>query len=144
MARMDDGHSTTIEFASEDSAGLKMYEKEVTPPGIDGGGPNDTTTMRNSVYRTMAPKKLITLTDCTIKASYDAAIEDQLIALVNVNNLITITYPDDSTLAFWGWINTWAPDPLVEGAQPEASITIHPSNQNASLEETAPVFTDPT
>ena len=143
MARMDDGHSTTIEFASEDSAGLKMYEKELSPPGIEGGGPNDTTTMRNSVYRTNAPKQLITLTDCTVKASYDAAIEDQLIALVNVNNLITITYPDGSTLAFWGWLNTWAPDPLVEGAQPEATITIHSSNQNASLVETAPVFTDP-
>jgi len=143
MARMDDGHSTTIEFASEDSAGLKMYEKEVSPPGIEGGGPNDTTTMRNSVYRTFAPKKLITLTDCTLKVSYDAAIEPQLIELVNENNLITITYPDGATLAFWGWLNSFIPDPLIEGAQPEATITIHPSNQNASLVETAPEFTDP-
>ena len=52
--RIDDGHSTTISFA--DFPTVKFWEKEVTPPGVDGGGPNDTTTMRNVILRTMAPK----------------------------------------------------------------------------------------
>ncbi len=143
MSRLDDGHSTTIEFAAEDSAGILFWEKEVTPPGMEGGGPNDTTTMRNLVYRTQSPKQLITMTDATLKVAYDAAVSDQIVAIINVNNLITITYPDGATLAFWGWLNTWAPDPLVEGEQPTATVTIHASNQNASGVETAPVLTGP-
>lgn len=142
MSRLDDGHPTTIEFAAEDSAvGIKFWEKEVTPPGMEGGGPNDTTTMRNSTYRTQSPKKLITMTDATLKVSYDAAISDQIVAIINVNNLITITYPDDAELAFWGWLNTWTPDALIEGEQPTATVTIHTSNQNADGDETPPVLT---
>ena len=143
MGRLDDGHSTTIEFAAEDSAGIKFWEKEVTPPGMEGGGPNETTTMRNDKYRTQSPKKLITMTDATLKVAYDAEVSDQIVAIINVNNLITITYPDGAELAFWGWLNTWAPDALVEGEQPTATVTIHTSNQNASGVETAPVLTGP-
>jgi len=138
MSRIDDGHSTTISFAEDSS--VQMWEKEVTPPGIEGGGANDTTTMHNSVWRTKSPKKLKSLTDASFTAAYDPAVYDEIVAMLNVNQLITVTFADSSTLAFWGWIDVFKPNAAVEGEQPTAEVTIIPSNQNGSGVETAPVY----
>lgn len=64
MPRLDDGFSTTIEFA--DLPAVKFYEKTVTPPSIIGGGENDTTTMHNVAWRTKAPKKLKSLDNASL------------------------------------------------------------------------------
>jgi len=138
MARIDDGFATLISF-SEDSD-VQMWEKEVTPPGISGGGENDTSTMRNTAWRTRAPKSLITLSEASFSAAYDPAVFDEIVSMVNVNQLITITFPDSSTLAFWGWIDEFTPGSNVEGEQPTADVTIIPSNQNGSGAEVAPVY----
>ena len=139
MARIDDGFSTIISF-SADSA-VQMWEKEVTPPGVDGGGENDTSTMRNTAWRTRSPKGLVTLSECSLVVAYDPAVYVEIIAMVNVNQTITITFPDGATLEFWGWINEFTPGANVEGEQPTADVTIIPSNQDASLVEQAPVYT---
>lgn len=141
MARIDDGFSTTIGFA--DLASVKLYEKAVTPPSISGGGPNDTTTMQNTAWRTRSPKKLKTLGESSFTAAYDPDVYDDIAGAngVNKNQLITITFPDGDTLAFWGWIDQFNPNEIVEGEQPTAEVTIICSNQNASGAETAPVFT---
>lgn len=144
MARIDDGHSTQITFGSQPSGtgpGITFWEKEVTPPGMDGGGENDTTTMRNLVYRTKAPKKLITMTEMTIVVSYDASFYDDIVDMINVNQQITITFPDTSTLVIWGVLDKFVPGNIVEGEQPTADITIFPTNQNSVGVETAPVYT---
>lgn len=138
MARIDDGFATLITF-SEDSD-IEFWEKEVTPPGIDGGGENDTSTMRNTSWRTRSPKSLRTLTESSCVVAYDPAVYDSIVAMVNVNQQITITFADDSTLVFWGWLNTFTPNAAVEGEQPTAEVTIIPSNQNAAGTETAPVY----
>ena len=139
MARIDDGFATLIEF--DQDSDVQMWEKEVTPPGVSGGGENDTSTMRNTTWRTRSPKGLITLSDGSAVMAYDPAVIDEIIAMVNVNQLITVTYPDSSTLAFWGWIDEFVPNALVEGEQPTAEVTILPSNQDADGTETAPEFT---
>lgn len=142
MSRIDDGHGTTISFSSQPSGtgpGITFWEKEVTPPGLDGGGENDITTMRNSTYRTKSPKQLITLTEMSCVVSYDPNFYDDILALINLNNQITITFPDATTLTFWGWLDKFVPGNLVEGEQPTADITIVPSNKNGSGVETAPV-----
>ena len=141
MARIDDGHPTIISFA--DNPSIKLYQKEVTPPGIDGGGENDTTTMLNTVYRTKSPKSLISLTEASFTAAYDPAVYDEIIAMINDNQLITVTFPDTSTLDFWGWLNEATPNQNVEGEQPTIEVTVIASNQNDSLVETAPVYTAP-
>jgi len=139
MGRLDDGHSTTIEFGTNDS--VLFWEKEVTPPGVEGGGANDTTTMLNETYRTKSPKKLISLTDMSLVVAYDPAVYDDIISMINVNQLVTVTFPADDTLAFYGWLDTFTPNAVVEGEQPTANITIIPSNQeSASGTETAPVY----
>ena len=138
MARIDDGHGTIIAFA--DNPSVKLYEKEITPPGISGGGANDTTTMHNSAWRTMAPKQLKTMTECSFTAAYDPAVYTEILTMINNNQQITLTFADGSTLIFWGWLDEFTPNAVVEGEQPTAEITIIPSNQNDSQVETAPVY----
>jgi len=141
--RLDDGFSTTIEFSSGSSGvSFLMYEKGVTPPAVSGGGENDTSTMRNTTYRTKAPKSLISLLSSSFVGAYDPEVLDEIIAMINVNQEITLTYPDSSTWVFWGWIDEFTPGELREGEQPEATVTIIPSNQDASGNEIAPAYSD--
>lgn len=143
--RIDDGHPTTVTFSAGSSGVVLtalLEEKEVTPPGVDGGGANDTSTMRNVTWRTKAPKSLRTLTDSSFVAAYDPAVIDEIVAMCNVNQSIIITFPDDSTITFWGWIDSFLPGAMVEGVQPTAEVTIVPSNQDASGAEIAPVYSD--
>jgi hypothetical protein len=140
MPKLDDGFSTLLEF-SENSA-VQLWVKEVTLPGISGGGAIDTTTMLNTTYRTQSPKSLISLTDGGAVAAYDPAVYDEILAMVNTNQQITATISNGDTLVFWGWIDEFAPAALVEGEQPTADLTIIPSNQNASGLETGPVLTE--
>lgn len=137
--RIDDGFSTLITFANAPS--IKLYEKEVTPPGVSGGGANETTTMRNTALRTMSPKKLKTVTPIKATCAYDPAVYTDIMAQVNVNQLITVKFADNSTIAIWGWLNEFTPGAAKEGEQPTAEISIEPSLQNGSGVETLPVFT---
>lgn len=140
MSRIDDGHSTRISFSASASAATDLFEKSVTPPSVEGGGENDTTTMLNSVYRTKSPKSLITLGDAQAEVAYDPAVYNEIVGMINVNQQITITFPDAHTLVFWGWIDSFSPNPIVEGQQATAAIVIKCSNQNDSGVETAPVY----
>jgi len=148
MTIMGDGYQTTIDFSSSEMTSdafilLLMEEKEVTVPGISGGGANDASTMRNATWRTMSPKSLRTLTPMTVTIAWDSALYDEIVNMINDNQLITITFPDGSTLAFWGWIDDFAPGAQSEGSQPTATITIIPSNQDGDNNdaEIAPVYT---
>ena len=138
MARIDDGFATLIEFA-EDSD-VQMWEKEVTPPGVSGGGENDTSTMRNTTWRTKSPKGLMSLSEASLVVAYDPAVYNEIITMLNVNQQITITFADGSTLVFWGWIDEFTPGAAAEGSQPTATVKIIPSNQNGSGIETAPQY----
>jgi hypothetical protein len=139
MSYLTDGHPTLISFSL--SPTVKFKEIGVTPPGLDAGGPNDTTTMRNTAYRTMQPKHLVTLTPMTATCEYDPDCYDSIVAdLLGENGQITVTFPDESTLTFWGWLDKFMPGELKEGTMPTATVTIQPSNQNNSNVEVPPVY----
>jgi hypothetical protein len=138
--RLDDGFSTIISFA--DFPSVQFYEKEVTPPGMDGGGPNDTTTMRNITLRTMAPKKLKSMTQFQCTAAYDPGVYASVWSMINVNQAMTITFPEGDTLVFWGWVDKFEPGAVKEGEQPTATVTFQCSNQDSNGDEIAPVYTD--
>jgi hypothetical protein len=140
MSRLTDGHPTTISFSAGTSAAAYLWEKTVTPPGVSGGGENDTTNMHNSIWRTRQPKVLKTLSNMSFDAQYDPAIYDEIVGMVNVNQQITVTFSDGSTLVFWGWLDEFTPGSCEEGTPPIASCTIIPSNLNDSDVETAPVY----
>lgn len=140
--RLKDGFPTFISFALINNIGF--WEISVKPFGMDAGGPNDTTTMRNTRLRTRQPKKLITSTSMTGKCAYDPQVKTQLFSILGINGEMTITYPDGSTETAWGWLDKFEPDEIVEGAQPTASFTIEASNENNAGTETAPTQTSAT
>lgn len=138
--KLKDGFRTLITFSRSTTASL--WEKTVKPPGIDGGDPIDQTTMHNSAWRTTAPRQLKTLTECSGKAAYDPNVVNQLYDLINIEQTITVTFSDGSTLAFYGFLKMFETDELSEGQQPEASFTIVPTNfDHVNKVEAAPVLT---
>lgn len=136
--KLDDGYQSLITFESDPD--VSFWEKSVTPPSIDGGEPIDTTTMHNSTFRTKASRSLKEYGDCTLVAAYDPVCYTQCLALCNVETIITVTFPDGSTLAFHGYLQKFEPNALEEGSQPEATITIVATNQDSSGTEQAPVL----
>lgn len=139
MGILNDGYQTLVDFA--DFPTVTFKEKTVTPPGIDGGGAIDTTTMRNEDWRTFQPKALKTLTEGNMVVAYESIFYADALSMLQVNQLITVTFADGSTYAFWGWVDKFTPNECKEGEQPTAQVMFHPSNQDASGNETAPVHT---
>lgn len=137
--RLDDGHQALISFGT--NASLPIWEKDVGIPGMDGGDPVETTTQWNEDYRTFAPRQLVTLTEFQVVAAYDPCAYEDLLALINVVDNITIYFPDTSTLAFWGYLRLVEFSPLVEGEQPTLTLTITPTNYDAcNCVEAGPVL----
>lgn len=144
MARIDDGHPTLVYIYDDPDDTthevVKFYEKTVTPPGVQGGGANDTTTMRNDEWRTMAPKHLRTLSQMSMTAAYDPQIYESILDLLQVIKWFVIWWPDGSTLQFYGWLDEFTPNEVSEGEQPTAEVIVIPSNQSPAGVETAPVY----
>lgn len=137
---LENGYQSLIVFAANTT--ISFWEKSVQPPGLDSGDAVDTTTMRNTTYRTMAPRHLITLKECKLKAAYDPNVYNQIVGLIGVRTTITIQFSDGSTLAFYGYMKDFTPDAMVDGTQPEADMTIMPTNYDPSGHaEAGPVLT---
>ena len=138
MSILEDGLSPLISLANLPA--IKLCEKTVTPPGVDGGGSNDLTSMKNAVWRTFAPKRLKTLTEASASVFYDPAVYPEVVAQANINQLITVTFSDGSKVTFFGWLNTFTPDEVSEGEAPTAAITFIPSNRDLAGAEVGPVY----
>lgn len=139
MALINDGFATTVEFSQAPSGFLLLIEETgVTPFGIDGGDPIDTTSMRRTTWRTAQPRALKTLTPLQEVVKYDVACFAEILAMININQQVTLTYPDDKTLIAWGFIKSFTPQELREGGIGLATIVVIPTNQNDSGEEVAP------
>lgn len=138
--RLDNGHSTTIAFGLDTN--IEFWEVETEAPAINGGDPIDTTTMHNATWRTKAPRTLKDLEPFTVVVAYDPNIYNSILVLINETEEVTIHFPDTSSLDFFGYIQSFDPDPLVEGEQPRATVTIVPTNYDPfNCVEAAPVLT---
>lgn len=139
---LHDGFQTWIGFPDlAPNIALVMKEREVQPPDMDGGGEIETSTMRNTRWRTKAPKSLITLGDVTLQVQYDPSLYNDILALINVNTRVEIKFPDTSTLTFYGWVDKFTPPSHKEGEFPVAEIKVHCSNVHAGTgAEQAPVY----
>ncbi len=132
-----DGHVTKVAFGHD--LDISFWEKTVTPPGLDGGDLINITTMWNETWRTMIPRALITLSEFTLTAAYDPDVYDEIRDILNNNGEVTVLFPDLSTLSFWGALRVFEPQTHEEGTQPEANITIAPTNWDGTAEQ-APVM----
>lgn len=124
--KLKDGFSTLIAFAADPD--VSLWEKSVQPPGVDGGDAIETTTMHNTNLRTMAPRQLKTMTESQMTVAYDPRVYDQIIALINVPTAITVHFPDQSALSFFGYLRTFEVSEHAEGEFPEATCSITPTN----------------
>lgn len=140
--RLDDGFSTTIEL--ENNPVIKLYERQVTPPGVSAGGAIAITTMRNLAWRTNSPKKLKTLSPWSAVCAYaTSAIYTAAVAQIGINQRLTISFADGSSLRIWGWLEEVSPAAFTEGEQPTATVTIHPSLHDNNGVEVAPDYRPP-
>jgi hypothetical protein len=138
--RFDDGFSTLLTFSENED--IKIWEIEVTPPGFDGGGMIDTTTMRNTAKRTRRPKALTTMTNGGATVAYAGSALEAIQDMINVLQEITVTFPESAgTMTFWGWINNLIPGPNSEGNRPTATMEIIPSNEDDTGVEAEATFT---
>ena len=139
--QLQDGFSTKL--AIEGLLTISFWEKTVGAPAIEGGDPVDQTTMHNVTWRTQLPRHLKTLEPFTLTAAYDPEVYNQIIAQLNINQTLTVIFPDGSTLAFFGWLRKFEPADNAEGTQPECTITLEPSNFDpANNVEAGPVMVE--
>lgn len=137
---LEDGFPTTIAFA--ENPAVAFWEKTVTPPGMDGGDAIEQTTMHNQTWRTFAARSLVTMTEMSVTAAWDPALYDDILALVNVEGSITVHFSNGDTVDFFGYLRVFEPQEMSEGEQPEAQITIQPTNRDPSNHaETEPNWT---
>lgn len=140
---LKDGYRSVI--ASSLNPTVSFWEKTVKPPGLDGGDAIPQSTMHNATWRTFASRSLKELTPITVVAAYDPNVysSGQIGSLINDDTgSWTVTFRDLSTLDFFGFLQKFEPSELKEGEQPEATITIQPTNwDRTNGVEAAPVMT---
>lgn len=129
MVLMKDGFPTIVVVPG---AGLTFEEIEVTPPGTEGGGPIDLTTMRSVGYRPQWPKSLAHLTGVEVLVGYDPAF----LAVIDTNLQVVYTmgviFPDGQQISFTGWIESFKPNPCKEGERPTGMLKIELTGLNIS------------
>ncbi len=134
-----DGYQSLVTFKLD--ATIELFEKTVTPPGVDGGDAIETTTMHNATWRTFAARGLKTLTEMTFVAAYDVAVYEAIISIINDDTeVVTVTWSDGDTLAFYGFLKMFEPGELSEGVQPEATVTVVPTNVDDTGAEFGPAY----
>ena len=146
---MEDGFPTTISFDGIDPVGengpQNFCVKSLTPPAYVMGGANDVSCMSNTAFRTKASKKLIDVSDITVSGYYNAALYNDFLNQLGVNQEIVITFPPvggaaAQTLTLFGFLDSFTPGNHEEGSAPEATLVIVVSNRDANGDEIAPVI----
>lgn len=138
--RLDDGFTTKITMSAD--ATIEFWEKTVQPPSVDGGDAIETTTMHNTIWRTFAPGPLLSLGEVSVTAAYDPDVYAAIVAQLNDEQTITVTFADGTTIAFFGFMRTFEPQEVTSGEQPEANIVFQPTNYDRTNHvEAAPVLT---
>lgn len=131
---LQDGFSTVFNFSLVPA--ISLWERRVKPPAIDGGGPIEEATMYSESWRVRSPKSLATLTEMTATCAYRVQAYSEFFVNMQQIGIMTVTFPDGSTLVFHAWLDKFDPQELVEGESPNVVITIFPSMQDALYAET--------
>ena len=138
--RLKDGFRSVVTF--ELNPTIAIFEREVTPPGIDGREPIDTMTMHTNRWMTKHPRQLLEMTNGSISFAYDPKVYDDILDLINQVTVVTHTFSNGDRLSYWGFLKAFKPESHGEGKMPMASGELIPTNEdpNTNTEED-PVFT---
>lgn len=138
MALLINGHDCSIVFASDTSPSTEAELISFTPWGSTVAE-IEQTTMQNAKYKTKSPSPLIEVTPASGTFAYAASDRSKILAFQNTNQLITVTLPDNSTDAVYGFVSAMTPGEMTSEGRPTLSLTITPTMQNAGV-ETNPNF----
>lgn len=139
--RLTDGFPTLIALA--DAPNISLWEEEVQPPGMEGGPPNRTTTMRNLVMHTDQPQALKSMTPMTGVCQFDPKVLTDILNQINHNQLVSVKMPNGSFWTFYGWLNEFKPHRFVPGQPPKADYTVVCGNQDNTGAEVLPAYVIP-
>lgn len=125
---LTDGFSTLVTFANNPTIQLWItLEGGVKAGGFDTEGPIKIGTMHAKRMRVMAAKKLVTHQPTTLTCFYDPAVMTPLVIIggqLGLETTITLTFPDGSSWAFYGYLNKFEVSDHKEGTAPTASCEI--------------------
>jgi hypothetical protein len=115
--RLRNGFPTKVTLGANPT--VSFWEQTVKPSGRDNGDPIDTSTMF-STRKTKSPRALSEDTPVTGKAAYDPNVFTQIDSLIGVETTITVTFPDGSTDAKYGYLKSFVPNECQDGEMPTA------------------------
>lgn len=123
------GFGISVGFSADET--LKLYCKNVTPPGFDAGEDIDITTNETINAMEMAPADLGQPTDMTLTAAENLADRAKLQALIGTHQEITLTFKKGKNRETGyqikfddAWIRSWTPSDHTIGEQPTIEIVI--------------------
>lgn len=136
-----DGFPSKVSFSL--LPGIDVWEKSVTPFGIDGREPVDQTTMWNQIYTTVAPRRLRTVTPLTMTCTYDPLTWGELNNILNRVQSVSHFWSDGSTMTLWAFVQKVELAELKEGSQPEMTITVVPAMLDPNAVQGLPTEQNP-
>jgi len=137
-AKLEDGWQTNIIFS--DDPDISIYEDSIQAPGIELPELIDTTTQLNVAWQTFAIHSLKRLTESNVTAGYAAASYPQLIAMIGTLQAVTIHFPNDYEMAFWGVLRSALPNALERAGFPTVALLVGCTNTDTAGAEEGPVF----
>lgn len=134
------GWKSLVTFSEDPD--ISIYEKAVTPFGIDNGETINITTQHNNLVVTKAPNALYEVTDGQFTFAYSPSQLAGLKALKGVNQTITYTFPNGDTWAVYGYLKSAIFGVLERGTYPEGTaVIIHTNIDPTDGSEAEPVYT---
>lgn len=138
--KMPNGYQTEVAFSA--APAVALWERDITPPSLEGGDPIDTSTQFNTTYLTKYPGSLVDMGMFSMVCGYDPVAYSTLLSLINVNTTVTVHFPNGDSLAFYGYLKSFKPGPLSRGKMPEATVEVVPTNSDPSdCTEQPPTYT---
>jgi hypothetical protein len=134
-----DGHNTRVAFALK--ANVNFEEVKLKPLGITTGEEINATGLLATFWRTKRPPDLKELTNIEGTCKYDPDVWTDILALAGIEGSITMWWPDNTSVDFYGFLKQFVPDENADKELPTAKFVIVPTNFDpVNAIEVGPVF----
>jgi hypothetical protein len=143
MGILKDGIGTIMTFGK--GPNFPLYgEVELTPPGVNMGGPIDLIGLRTVGWAPAAAQSIKRLQPLNVKIMFDPELVPTAYTFMGRNQVISVRWPTLATLNWYGWIEDLNFEPHQPGQRPLANMVIQPSNLNPNCVLTGPWWTTAT
>jgi uncharacterized protein (DUF697 family) len=137
--KLKQGHGSRLTLAVDPD--ILFWEKEITPPGMTSGV-YEIGDMYNTAWQQKVVNALKTMTAVTLVVNYAPETLPLVAAVIGVMTTATVTFPSGATWAFYAVATEFKPNALKKDDQPNANMTIEPTNTDPSDgSEAGPVYT---